>query len=179
MPSKISVSAASWWQIRPGITLFKHPLDMVISKVVRQQVRKRAKYLCEYCHSLEEASASPFEIDHIQPRSKGGADALDNLALACQRCNAYRYNFTQGVDPISDVVTDLFNPRLHQWSDHFVWVQGGLTIQGKTIIGRATCNRLDLNDQDHNDGAIVKARQFWVKGGWHPPVDDPVESSLS
>lgn len=47
---------------------------MAISKEVRQQVRERAKYLCEYCHSSEEASAARFEIDHIQPRSLGQGD---------------------------------------------------------------------------------------------------------
>jgi 5-methylcytosine-specific restriction endonuclease McrA len=74
---------------------------MAISKEVRQQVRERAKYLCEYCHFSEEASAARFEIDHIQPRSLGGADTFENLALACQRCNSYRYNFTEGTDPES------------------------------------------------------------------------------
>jgi 5-methylcytosine-specific restriction endonuclease McrA len=56
---------------------------MAISKEIRQQVQERAKYLCEYCHSSEEASAARFEIAHIQPRSLGGADTFANLALAC------------------------------------------------------------------------------------------------
>jgi hypothetical protein len=111
---------------------------MAISKETRQQVRERAKYLCEYCHSSEEASAARFEIDHIQPRSRGGVDTFENLALACQRCNSYRYNFTEGTDPESQVSTQLFNPRLHQWNEHFVWEKGGLLIRGKTLIGRAT-----------------------------------------
>ncbi|MDS3862399.1 HNH endonuclease signature motif containing protein [Thermosynechococcaceae cyanobacterium BACA0444] len=149
---------------------------MAISKEIRHRVRERAKYLCEYCHSSEEASAARFEVDHIQPRSRGGADTLDNLALACQRCNSHRYNFTEGVDPESQVSTQLFNPRLHQWNEHFVWEKTGLVIRGKTSTGRATCNRLDLNDQEHNDGAIVKARSFWIRGGWHPPSDDVIES---
>ena len=29
MSSKISVFAVSWWQIRPGTTLFKHPLKLI------------------------------------------------------------------------------------------------------------------------------------------------------
>ena len=145
---------------------------MAISKKVRQQVRERANYLCEYCHSPEEASAAQFEIDHIQPRSRGGTDTLENLALACQRCNGYRYNFTRGTDPESQVSTKLFDPRRHPWNEHFIWEQGGLIIRGKTLIGRATGDRLDLNDQNHNDGAIVKARRLWIRGGWHPPSSD-------
>ena len=148
---------------------------MAISKEIRRRVRERAKYLCEYCHSSEEASAARFEIDHIQPRSRGGSDIFENLALACQHCNSYRYNFTEGTDPESQVSTQLFNPRLHQWNEHFVWAKGGLVIRGKTLIGRATCDRLDLNDQNHNEEAIVKARRFWIRGGWHPPSNDNIE----
>ena len=149
---------------------------MAIPSELRQQVRERADYLCEYCHSSEEASAARFEIDHILPRSKGGSDTLDNLALACQRCNAYRYNFTEGVDPQSQLFTGLFNPRLDAWHEHFIWEAGGLKIKGMTAKGRATCDRLDLNDENHNNGAIAKARRLWIKGGWHPPKHDPVES---
>lgn len=149
---------------------------MTIPQAIRQQVRERAKCLCEYCHSSEDASAARFEIDHIQPRSLGGLDTLENLALACQRCNSYRYNFTEGIDPESQLVVKLFNPRCDQWQQHFIWEKGGLMIRGQTSIGRATCDRLDLNDQAHNDSAIIKARRLWLQGGWHPPTDDPVES---
>jgi len=149
---------------------------MAIPSELRQQVRERADYLCEYCHSSEEASAARFEIDHILPRSKGGSDTLDNLALACQHCNAYRYNFTEGVDPQSELLTELFNPRSDDWNAHFIWKAGGLEIKGITAKGRATCDRLDLNDENHNNGAIVKARRLWIKGGWHPPKYDPVAS---
>ncbi|MGG6296437.1 HNH endonuclease [Leptolyngbya sp. AN02str] len=131
--------------------------------------------MCEYCHSSEEASAARFEIDHIQPRSLGGPDTFENLALACQRCNSYRYNFTEGTDPESQSIVLLFNPRLDVWNEHFAWEQGGLLIRGKTTIGRATCDRLDLNDQAHNDNAIVRARHFWIQGGWHPPSNDAIE----
>jgi hypothetical protein len=148
---------------------------MAILKEVRQQVRERASYLCEYCHSSEEASAARFEIDHIQPRSLGGSDQLDNLALACQRCNGYRYNFIKGIDPKLLISVLLFNPRLDRWNTHFIWRNSGLTIRGKTSIGRATCDRLDLNDEKHNDSAIVTARRLWIRGGWHPPLSDGVE----
>jgi 5-methylcytosine-specific restriction endonuclease McrA len=69
---------------------------MTVNDATRKLVRERAKFLCEYCHSLEEASAA----DHIIPQSlRGSSDEPDNLALACQRCNGYRYNFTTGIDP--------------------------------------------------------------------------------
>ncbi len=103
----------------------------------------------------------------------GGSDEADNLALACQRCNGYRYNFTTGIDPQTQEIVPLFNPRQQNWSDHFIWTVNGLRITGITPIGRATCNRLDLNDERHNEGSIVKARRLWMRGGWHPPDEDP------
>jgi hypothetical protein len=38
---------------------------MTVREATRKLVRERAKYLCEYCHSSEEASAAQFAIDHI------------------------------------------------------------------------------------------------------------------
>lgn len=54
-----------------------------------------------------------------------------------------------------------------------MWTADGLRIIGITPIGRATCHRLDLNDERHNEGSIVKARRLWLRGGWHPPEADP------
>lgn len=147
---------------------------MSLNHAIRQQVRERAQYLCEYCHSCEETSAAQFEIDHIHPKSLGGSDELMNLALACQRCNSYRYNFVTGMDPETQQMQSLFNPRQQVWGEHFAWTVDGLRIVGQTPIGRATIERLDLNDDRHNASAIIKARTFWVRGGWHPPLADPV-----
>uniref|UniRef100_UPI0030845201 HNH endonuclease n=1 Tax=Petrachloros mirabilis TaxID=2918835 RepID=UPI0030845201 len=57
---------------------------MPISDEVRQAIRERANYICEYCHSPERLSANRFTVDHVVPKSLGGSDALDNLALACR-----------------------------------------------------------------------------------------------
>ena len=54
---------------------------MTIALQIRQLVRKRANYLCEYCHSSEEASAARFDIDHIFPRSLGGSDELSSRII--------------------------------------------------------------------------------------------------
>ncbi|UBF25095.1 HNH endonuclease [Kovacikia minuta CCNUW1] len=145
---------------------------MTVSERIRQFIRERARFLCEYCHSPEKSSSEIFTIDHLVPRSLGGSDEPDNLALACRRCNERRYNFTTGVDPQTQQEVAIFNPRLQQWDDHFVWTADGLRLIGITPTGRATCNRLDLNDEFHNQGFIQAARQLWLKGGWHPPPED-------
>jgi hypothetical protein len=145
---------------------------MAITSSIRRQVQERADFLCEYCHSSEEMSPSEFEIDHIQPRSKGGSDDLANLALACQRCNSHHYNFECGQDPLSGATVALFHPRLQNWQEHFIWDRSGTQIMGVTEIGRATVIRLDLNDEVKGDGKIIRTRLLWVSVGWHPPDDD-------
>ena len=107
------------------------------------------------------------------PRSLGGSDDADNLALACQRCNLYRYNFTSGTDPKTGEMVAIFNPRSQDWASHFIWSADGLRVLGITMIGRATCRRLDFNDEFHDDGFIVRSRSLWVSVGWHPPENDP------
>lgn len=146
---------------------------MTISITSRQRIRERANFLCEYCHSSEEASASLFTFDHLIPQSLGGDDSENNLALACHRCNGRRYNFIACLDPLTQTLVPLFNPRHNQWSDHFIWATDSLKILGITPIGRATLEHLDLNDDWHDDGSIQRARRLWIRGGWHPPCDDP------
>ncbi|MEB3355143.1 MAG: HNH endonuclease [Synechococcales bacterium] len=149
---------------------------MPISDELRQAIRERANYLCEYCHSPERLSANRFTIDHIIPKSLSGSDNLNNLALACRRCNERRYNFVAGVDPETQEIVPLFNPRQQMWKDHFVWLDHGVVIQGITPIGRATCIRLDLNDARYSErDSIRETRRFWIKTGLHPPSDDPCQ----
>ncbi len=146
---------------------------MSISDPIRQAVRERAKYLCEYCHSPERLSANRFTIDHVTPRSLEGSDEISNLALACRRCNERRYNFVAGIDPETQEIVPLFNPRRQKWGEHFVWVESGVVIHGVTPAGRATCIRLDLNDMRYPEEDSIRAtRRFWIQTGLHPSPSD-------
>lgn len=71
------------------------------------------------------------------------------------------------LDPETDTIERLFDPRRQRWSDHFTWGEQGTHILGRTSIGRATVIALNLNRP-----VLVQARQAWVWAGWHPPVDD-------
>ena len=139
---------------------------MPINDSTKRLVRQRAGCLCEYCHSSERLSANRFTI--------GGSDELDNLALACRRCNERRYNFMDGLDSETQEVVPLFNPRQQNWSDHFIWIDEGTVVCGATPIGRATCSRLDMNDLRYPENDSIRAtRRFWLQTGLHPPSDDP------
>jgi HNH endonuclease len=150
---------------------------VAISKSLFQTIRQRANFRCEYCHYPELLSSAPLSIDHLQPQSLGGDDSPDNLALACRRCNERRYNFITGIDPETQIELPLFNPRNQIWSDHFIWSVDSLRIIGTTAIGRATCNRLDLNDERREEPFIQNARRQWVVAKLHPAFDDPKLSS--
>src|SRR5436309_835927 len=65
----------------------------------RRAVVARAHGRCEYCLSPERVSVSPFSVEHIRPRARGGKTTLENLALSCQGCNNFKYIKTSGIDP--------------------------------------------------------------------------------
>jgi len=62
-----------------------------------------------------------------------------------------------GYDPASGELTELFHPRRHVWSEHFEWQ--GAFIVGKTTIGRATIQVLQLNSEEQLQLRIVSFRQ--------------------
>src|SRR5690242_10969435 len=108
----------------------------------RELVRRRAGNTCEYCHIPQEATPLiSFHIEHIMARQHGGSDAPDMLALACDRCNAYKGPNLTSIDPDTGTVVPLFNPRLDTWGDHFA-VRDGY-IAGLTAKGRATVRLLN------------------------------------
>jgi hypothetical protein len=148
---------------------------MPIPKPIQALVRQRGNYRCEYCHYPEILSTAPLSIEHTLPTSLGGSDDFENLALACRCCNEKRYNFTTGIDPATGKAEALFSPRQDSWAQHFAWSADGIYLVGTTPMGRATVNRLDLNDEKRQEPFIQAARQQWVVSGLHPPDDDPIE----
>lgn len=51
----------------------------------RKGILARDKHTCQYC--LSEDSPARLTLDHIIPRSRGGANAWENLVAACFACN--------------------------------------------------------------------------------------------
>jgi len=111
---------------------------------IRESVRKRALYRCEYCHIPEEATPFiGFHSEHIIARQHLIDDSLNNLALSCDRCNAYKGTNLSSIDPDSLEVVSLFNPRKDDWEEHFQITDG--YVIGKTACGRATAKLLNMN----------------------------------
>ena len=55
---------------------------------VREYLLEKWGRECAYCG----AENTPYEIDHIHPRSKGGSNRVSNLTLACHECNQKKGN---------------------------------------------------------------------------------------
>ncbi|MEB3235581.1 MAG: HNH endonuclease [Cyanobacteriota bacterium] len=51
--------------------------------LTRRNVFQRDGHRCQYCGSGKE----PLSIDHVLPRSRGGADTWENVTTACLPCN--------------------------------------------------------------------------------------------
>lgn len=138
-----------------------------IPVATRRIVAERAVWCCEYCKSQEQFSPQPFTVDHFVPKSKGGSDDLENLALACQGCNGSKLDKTEALDPVTKTGVPLFNPRMQIWTEHFAWDETFTQILGLTPIGRATVIALKLNRKH-----LVNLREFLIVFGEHPPREN-------
>ena len=137
-----------------------------VSEAIKQRVRQAANHRCGYCLAEQRRTLGILEIEHIIALALGGTDAESNLWLSCSLCNRYKGVQIEAIDPETDSLIPLFNPREQGWYEHFRWDEAGTRIIGLTAVGRATVQALQLN----NPIAVV-VRTGWVEAGWHPPTN--------
>ncbi|HEX2016882.1 MAG TPA: HNH endonuclease [Solirubrobacteraceae bacterium] len=58
------------------------PRDAHRRKITRRAVFARDGWACQYC-----GAASNLTVDHVIPRSKGGASSWENIVASCAPCN--------------------------------------------------------------------------------------------
>jgi hypothetical protein len=116
---------------------------MSVSIDLMRLVELRAAGRCEYCRMHHSLQGATFHVEHITPASRGGSSASENLVWCCPSCNLHKSNRTQGVDPDTDTLAKLFDPRREIWHEHFGW--DGYRLTGRTPVGRATISTLCLN----------------------------------
>jgi hypothetical protein len=63
---------------------------MAINKKIRFEVFKRDGFKCAYCGNCPPKVI--LEVDHIDPKSKGGKDDINNLVTSCFDCNRGKKN---------------------------------------------------------------------------------------
>lgn len=59
---------------------------------IRDALRERDGCHCAYCGValVEDDPMRGESLDHLVPRSRGGSDDLENLALSCRSCNSQK-----------------------------------------------------------------------------------------
>jgi hypothetical protein len=115
-----------------------------MDKVTRDQVIERAGDTCEFCRLPQ--SAQPFitfHVDHVIASQHREDDGLDNLCLSCQSCDLHKGTNLTTIDPESDELVRIFNPRMDIWGDHFRFED--FVVVGLTDMGRATARLLAMN----------------------------------
>jgi 5-methylcytosine-specific restriction endonuclease McrA len=116
----------------------------MIDSAIRKLVRERAQNRCEYCHIHQNDELHiDFHIEHIVARQHSGGDEPSNLALACHHCNRRKGPNLTAIDPHTNQIARLFNPREQKWEEHFI--SNGAIIVGTTPVGRATVRLLQIN----------------------------------
>lgn len=56
----------------------------------RKNILARDTHTCQYCN--RRCSIAELTLDHVLPRSRGGASSWENLVAACRRCNNFKGN---------------------------------------------------------------------------------------
>jgi 5-methylcytosine-specific restriction endonuclease McrA len=74
------------------VLMFYNKLPQREVKFSRQSIFARDHYVCQYCQKM--FTKDDLTIDHIIPRSKGGATTWDNIVACCVPCNARKADRT-------------------------------------------------------------------------------------
>jgi hypothetical protein len=57
----------------------------VAVRLTRRNLMLRDQHQCQYCG--KRPSIRDLNVDHVIPRSRGGADSWENLVVSCRTCN--------------------------------------------------------------------------------------------
>lgn len=132
-----------------------------ISSALRKFIIERAQNICEYCLLPQALALHAHEPDHIVPVQHGGNINKENLALSCMRCNRFKGPNVGSFDPDTGELVPFFNPRKHNWTDHFS-IEDGHIIP-LTAYARVTVKILRFNDEERvvERKSMIDAGLFW------------------
>ena len=95
---RVTLAAPSVVKLR----YFVHVPHRARAALTRRAVFARDGWVCQYCGRAAE------NVDHVIPKSRGGAHSWENVVAACRRCNSRKENrlpaevgMTLGRDPVA------------------------------------------------------------------------------
>lgn len=74
--------------VKPEISGIEYQQGELAGYEIREYLLQKWGRKCAYCG----VENTPLEIEHIQPKSRGGSDRVSNLTLACHTCNQRKGN---------------------------------------------------------------------------------------
>ena len=114
---------------------------------VRQYLLEKWGRKCAYCGMTD----TPLQVEHINPRARGGSDRVSNLTLACEACNqrkgtqtAAEFGFTDIQAKAKAPLKDAAAVNTTRWAIYERLKATGLAVEVGTG-GRTKFNRLRLN----------------------------------
>ncbi len=81
----------------PNIESLEYQRGTLFGIELRHYLLTKWQHTCAYCSS----SGIPLEIDHVEPRARGGSDRLSNQVPACRSCNQ-----AKGDQPLEQFLAD-------------------------------------------------------------------------
>lgn len=134
----------------------------MISRELREVVRRAYDFRCGYCGMHENEVGSELEIDHFRPSATGGSDELSNLVYCCSACNRNKRD-----DWSEDEARRLLHPQRDDRTLHLREEEDGqlaaLTERGAIHLRRLRLNRPQLievrllRQQHHADAQELAA----------------------
>ncbi|MDJ0797741.1 MAG: RNA-guided endonuclease IscB [Calothrix sp. MO_167.B12] len=72
----------------PEISGVEYQQGTLMGYQIREYLLEKWGRECSYCGKKD----VPLQVEHIQPKSKGGSNRISNLCLACEKCNHQKGN---------------------------------------------------------------------------------------
>lgn len=80
------------------------------------------------------------------------------MALSCTICNQHKGSDLASIDPVTNEISPLYNPRINKWNEHFQ-VRDGRVIP-LSPQGRVTVRLLQFNRKER-----IEERKLLIEAG--------------
>ncbi len=139
----------------PGISGIEYQQGELQGYEIREYLLEKFHLTCVYCSNTN----IPLEIEHLTPKSRGGSNTVDNLAISCHDCNQKKNNLTAEEFGHPEVRKTASMPlRVAAFMNTVRWKLTQLTGSAYTFGYITKKNRISLGlDKSHANDAFVIA----------------------
>ena len=128
----------------PEISGIEYQQGTLFGYEVREYLLEKWQRTCAYCKTKKK----PLQIEHLQPKSRGGSNRVSNLTLACESCNqkkgtqtAAEFGFLKLEAKAKKPLRDAAAVNATRFAVLKVLKETGLEVEVGTG-GRTKCNRI-------------------------------------